>query len=134
MHTGSGPAAREAGAVPVEAGQVLREIEERLGVLPLYYLFMARDPKYLESVWGREKIVMLEGRLPWREKEYLALASSIVNRAPYSISLHREIFRRNGATEDELLEAVSVVEVFTKNNVYTTGLNLPLGVWERKER
>ncbi len=108
---------------------LLREIEEALGVVPLYYQIMANDPKFLNSAWAREKVAMDEGKLDRREKRYIAFATAIGNVAPYSIRLHKRILRDLGATDEEIFEALEVVEIFHKNTKFTEGLQLEPGLW-----
>ena len=111
---------------PVEKNEValLSEIEQTLGLLPHYYRIMAKDPKYLEIIWNREKATMLEGKLSRKEKEFLAFATSIVNGAFDSAKLHLELLRRMGADDEEIFECITVVAAFMKNTNFTTGLQL----------
>lgn len=110
---------------------LLEEIQGTLGVLPVYYQIMANDPQFLESVWAREKAAMLTGSLDRKDKEYVAFATSAANLAPYAIRLHKSILTSMGATDEEIFEALEVVEIFHKNNKFTEGLQLEPGLWQR---
>ncbi len=111
---------------------LLEEIQGTLGVLPTYYQIMANDPGFLESVWGREKATMLAGNLDRKDKQFVAFATSVVNLAPYSIRLHKSKLMSMGATNEELFEALEVVEIFHKNNKFTEGLQLEPGLWKQE--
>ena len=117
-------AARRAAEVPL-----LGEIEDALGLLPDYFRIMANDPGYLETVWSREKATMQGGRLERLDKEYVAFASAIASDAPYSVRLRKELLTRMGTDEEQLFEALEVVELFHKNTKFTEGLQLEPGLW-----
>jgi len=108
---------------------MLGEIEDALGRVPEYYRVMANDPEYLEVVWNREVVTMLEGTLDRVDKELVAWAVSVVNDGDYSIRLREEILAELGVSDEQLFEALQTVEIFQKNNVYTSGLQLEAGLW-----
>lgn len=116
--------AKDAEEVPL-----LGEIEDALGRVPEYYRVMANDPEYLEVVWNRETVTMLEGSLERVDKELVAWAVSVVNDADYSTRLREEILDDLGVTDEQLFEALQATEIFEKNNVYTSGLQLEAGLW-----
>ena len=108
---------------------LLGEIEAALGTLPAVYRIMANDPGYLETVWSREKATLHSGTLDRLEKEYVAFATAIANDAPRSVRLRKEILGRMGAGDEQLFEALEVVELFHKNTKFTEGLQLEAGLW-----
>ena len=116
--------AKDAAEVPL-----LAEIEDDLGRLPEYYRVMANDPDYLEVVWNRERVTMLEGSLDRLDKEFVAWAVAAVNDADHSMALREAILEELGATDEQLFEALQATEIFQKNNVYTSGLQLEAGLW-----
>lgn len=116
--------AKESDEVPL-----LTEIEDALGRLPEYYRVMANDPDYLAEVWTRERVTMLEGSLDRVDKELVAWAVSVTNGADYSIELREAILDDLGVTDEQLFEALEATEIFQKNNVYTSGLQLEAGLW-----
>ncbi|MDX1746369.1 MAG: carboxymuconolactone decarboxylase family protein, partial [Halobacteriales archaeon] len=103
---------------------LLAEIEEELGSLPAHYRIMARDETYLEYVWSRHRSMFEGGNLDRTEKELVAFGVSIANIAPTSTRVHRATLRHQGVTDDELFEALRVIENFQKHNRFTTGLLL----------
>ncbi|MGQ4556130.1 carboxymuconolactone decarboxylase family protein [Halobellus sp. GM3] len=106
---------------------LLGEIEARLGRLPDYYRVMANDEAYLETIWNRERVTVLEGELDRRTAEYVALAVSITNDADYSTRTRRETLEELGETDEQLFEALQAIEIFQKNNAWTSGLQLDAG-------
>jgi len=72
---------------------------------------------------------MLEGSLDQVDKELVAWAVSVVNDADYSIHLREEILEELGVSDEQLFEALQTTEIFQKNNVYTSGLQLEAGLW-----
>jgi AhpD family alkylhydroperoxidase len=112
---------------------LLKDIEEALGRIPLVYQIMANDPGFLESVWAREQVTLLSGELEQKDKAFVAFATSIANDAPSAIRLHKEILQDQlGATEEDVFEALEVVEIFHKNTKFTEGLQLESGLWGQK--
>ncbi len=79
--------------------------------------------------WSREKATLRDGRLERLEKEYVAFATAIASDAPYSVRLRKELLTRMGAGEEQLFEALEVVELFHKNTKFTEGLQLEPGLW-----
>lgn len=126
MSAGHAPlfAPREPAEVPL-----LAEIEDALGRLPEYFRVMANDPGYLETVWSREKVTLQAGALARLDKEYVAFATAIATDAPYSVRLRREILTAMGESDEQLFEALEVVELFHKNTTFTEGLQLEPGLW-----
>ncbi|MFB6353632.1 MAG: carboxymuconolactone decarboxylase family protein [Halobacteriales archaeon] len=112
---------------------LLADIEEALGRLPEYYRVMANDPDYLEEVWTRERVTLLEGSLDRVDKELVAWAVSVVNDADYSTRLREALLDELGVTDEQLFEALQAIEIFQKNNVYTSGLQLEAGLWARDD-
>jgi AhpD family alkylhydroperoxidase len=112
---------------------LLGEIEDELGRLPEYYRVMANDEEYLEAIWNRERVTVLEGEMDRRTSEYVALGVSIANGADYSTRLHRETLQDIGETDEQLFEALQAIEIFQKNNAWTSGLQLEAGLWGDEE-
>lgn len=112
---------------------LLGEIEDQLGQVPEYYRVMANAPDYLEVVWTRERVTLLEGSLDRLDKEFVAWAVSVTNDAPHSIRYREAVLEDLGATDEQLFEALQTTEIFEKNNVYTSGLQLEAGLWAEQE-
>jgi len=55
-----------------------------------------------------DTIMFQEGKLSIKEKEFIALGIAVANRCEYCIYWHTAAAMKNGATEEEILEAVSV--------------------------
>ena len=118
--------------VSPEEVPLLEEIAEELGVLPTYYQVMARDPEFLRIIWDMERAVMQSGNLTRREKGIVAFAVSITNHATDAVKLRKRMLTEMGVTEDELFEALMIVEIYNKDNTWTTGLDLEPELWERE--
>lgn len=108
---------------------LLSEIEETLGVLPEYYRVVANDETYLEFVWEQERRLLLSGDVDRVDKEYVALAVAIATGAASVARQHKRRLVELGESDSAIFEAVQVVETFTQNNVFTTGLQLETGPW-----
>jgi alkylhydroperoxidase/carboxymuconolactone decarboxylase family protein YurZ len=117
---------------PVDSAEVplLGEIEEKLGMLPIYYQVMARDPRWLAQVWAREVGCLLGGNLERLAKHFVALAVASNRGASYSVYFQTEMLKRLGATTEQLWEAMRVITLFAHNTKYTEGLLLKPGMWK----
>ncbi|GBC81609.1 Alkyl hydroperoxide reductase AhpD [bacterium HR10] len=95
-----------------------------LPFVPNLFRAMANHPAYLESSWSRFKVIMGPGTLDPRTKEFLALAVSTVNNCQYCIHAHTAGLRRMGVSDEELLEALAVVDLFMGINKFLDGLRV----------
>jgi len=103
---------------------VLSEIGERLGVVPKVYRVMALDPAYLKITWNREKGLMYEGVIDTFTKRMIALTVLAKVMARELLSVRWSIAKRDGASLEQLFEALHVTYTFQKNSVHTSGMQL----------
>ena len=67
-----------------------------------------KDPKVLKSMYAYRREVFRDGTLSTKEKELIALALSSVKQCEKCLTHHAEEAKKNGATEQEILEALEV--------------------------
>ncbi len=108
---------------------LLAEIREALGEVPVHYRVLARDPQFLKLHWQRERGILLGGAIDRPVKHLVSLGVAASRGARYLVAWHGAAARRLGVTEDQLFEALMVIDAFNKNNAFTEGLQLELGVW-----
>lgn len=85
-----------------EAEQILREIEQGMGRIPNLFKTYAHHPPLLRANWQKLKAVMMEGSLPRKLKEVIALLVSQDNGCDYCIRAHSGALKSLGVGDDEL--------------------------------
>jgi AhpD family alkylhydroperoxidase len=96
--------------IPMERGDVDREIEQTLGLVPEFF---KRVPDYLlPTEWASFKNLQLSDQtaIPNKYKELIGLAVSGATRCRYCVYFHAEAARLFGATEDEVTEAALIAK------------------------
>ncbi len=100
------------------------EVRQKLGSVPRYFLYMASDPAFCKLVLDREVATVHEGEVSRLNKELVAYATSVMNDAKYSITHRADTLKSLGMTNEQLLEATTVISVYAKNSAFSTGLQL----------
>jgi AhpD family alkylhydroperoxidase len=80
--------------------------------VPAVFCWMARDPIYLQGYWGAVREAFADRKLDRLTKEVLAFAASMTAKSDYGVDLHLREARRLGLSEQGLVEAVEVVQLF----------------------
>ncbi len=103
--------------------QVYREIEETLGVVPE---FLKKLPdSTLELEWGLMKqSEMAPGAIPNKYRELIGLAVAAATRCKYCTLFHTEMARLNGATDEEIEDAVHFAKETMGWSTYINGLQI----------
>jgi AhpD family alkylhydroperoxidase len=106
--------------------QVYEEIQSALNLsfVPNIFKAMAHQPAMMQAKWESYKAIMLEGTLPERTKELLAVAVSAVNGCSYCVDAHSTTSRRFGVTPQALVEAACVVDLFANLCTLAKGFRL----------
>ncbi len=109
---------------------ILDDIKSHFGMVPNFFQAQAAvDPDWLELNWNREKKIMLtDGALDRKTKELIAFAVSLVNRCNYCSLAHETMAMMSGASEQEILEAKEVIELFASFNAIADSLRIPCDV------
>ncbi len=68
----------------------------------------ALAPKAAEAFRNFNRTVFREGNLSRKTKELIAVAAAHVTQCPYCIRGHTQLARRQGATAEEIMEAIWV--------------------------
>jgi AhpD family alkylhydroperoxidase len=91
-----------------EAQAAYKDIQETLGQVPTF--FHAMPDSAIEGAWAEMKNVQMNPNtaLPGKYKELIGLAVSAQIPCKYCIYFHTEAAKTNGATEQEIKEAVAI--------------------------
>lgn len=109
-----------------EVAQVYADIRKVFGLsfVPNMFKVMAHNPSYLKASWERVKVVMGPGLIDRKTKEMIAVAVSAVNGCDYCVSAHTAALRGMGSGDAELVELMSVVDLFSGFNKLLEGLQV----------
>lgn len=91
--------------LPEESQRLLAEIEQALGRVPNLFRTYAAHPPLLRANWGKMKAAMMEGDLPRRLKEAIALLVSQDNGCRYCVAAHSAALQGLGV-DDATLAAI----------------------------
>ncbi len=75
------------------------------------------NPEINQKFLDFYKEVFKEGRLPLKTKELIALAVSLASGCAPCYSSHLEKAKKAGNTDDEIREAIAVVEVISSGKI-----------------
>ena len=81
----------------------------------------ANAPDAFKAFWAFDKAAMAEGAIPRKYKELMALAVAFTTQCPYCIGIHSDKARENGASEQEIAEAVAVAAALRAGAAVTHG-------------
>ena len=103
--------------------EVLREIEQTFGVVPS--MFKAVPESSIDLEWNLFKRVQLEeGPIPNKYRELIGVAISAISKCRYCAYFHTELARLNGATEEEIEDAIHYAKSSAGWSTYINGLQL----------
>lgn len=111
--------------------EVFREIEQTFGLVPS--MFKAVPESSLDLEWNLFKRVQLEeGPIPNKYRELMGIAISAVTKCRYCAYFHTELARLNGATEEEIEDAVHFAKSTAGWSAYVNGLQIDFEQFKRE--
>ena len=103
--------------------EVYREIEETLGVVPT--MFKLLPDSSLELEWQLfKRVQMEEGPIPNKYRELIGVAIAAATKCRYCAFFHTEMAKLNGATEEEIEDAVHFAKSSAGWSTYINGLQV----------
>jgi len=111
--------------------QVYQEIEGTLGLVPS--MFKAIPDSTLELEWNLFKQTQLaEGPIPNKYRELIGLAMAAVMKCKYCAFFHTEVAKLNGATKEEIEDAVHYAKASAGWSAYVNGLQLDYDQFQKE--
>lgn len=103
--------------------QVYREIEQMFGLVPS--MFKAVPDNTLELEWQLMKRVQFDpGPIPNKYRELIGVAISAVTKCRYCTVFHTEVAKLNGATDEEIEDALHYAKSSAGWSAYINGLQI----------
>jgi AhpD family alkylhydroperoxidase len=91
------------------------------------YDVMATDPTYMRTSWERAKLCFVEeGKLGIRLKHLIALCIAATNSNDYFVQSHTRRLKALGLKDNELVEALLIVDLSCGYNRYVQGMQVEL--------
>ena len=95
--------------------EIFAEIHEAFGRIPNLFKTYAHHPPLLEANWYKVKRVMMEGVLPRKVKESIAVLVSMDNSCSYCIAAHEGALQSIGISSNE----IKIIETDLENADFT---------------
>jgi len=103
--------------------EIYRQIEEMFGLVPS--MFKVVPDSSLELEWQLFKRVQFdEGPIPNKYRELIGVAIAAATKCRYCALYHSEVAKLNGATEEEIEDAVHYAKSSAGWSTYINGLQL----------
>ena len=103
--------------------EVFNEMEQMFGLVPS--MFKAVPESTIELEWELFKRVHLEeGPIPNKYRELIGVAISAISKCRYCAYFHTALARLNGATEEEIEDALHFTKSSAGWSAYVNGLQL----------
>jgi len=103
--------------------EVFNEMEQMFGLVPS--MFKAVPESTIELEWELFKRVHLEeGAIPNKYRELIGVAISAISKCRYCVYFHTELAKLNGATEEEIEDALHFTKSSAGWSAYVNGLQL----------
>lgn len=103
--------------------EVFNEMEQMFGLVPS--MFKAVPESTIELEWELFKRVHLEeGPIPNKYRELIGVAISAISKCRYCVYFHTELAKLNGATEEEIEDALHFTKSSAGWSAYVNGLQL----------
>jgi len=65
-------------------------------------------PEVMKAFWVFDKAAVIEGAIPVKYKELIAVAVALTTQCPYCIGIHSGNARKAGTTDAEMVEAAMI--------------------------
>lgn len=104
--------------------EIYAELKASLGIVPNIYRALANNEHILETFWENRKRIMDQGKLDPNVKEWLAWATVSINNAKFGVDTHSARLKKLGYGDDELIEALAVINYFVGISTAINGLGM----------
>lgn len=104
--------------------EIYEDIRKTFGALPNFFKAMGTNPDILEANWNRVKAIMTKGKLDRKTKEFIAVAVSATKSCKYCVNAHTAMLKQLGTTDEEIVEAIAVADLFNGFSTFAEGLQI----------
>jgi AhpD family alkylhydroperoxidase len=83
--------------------------------------FDTNAPAAMQAFWAFDRAAMVDGAIPRKFKELMALAVAFTTQCPYCIEIHSGKAQEAGATDPEIAEVVTIAAALRAGAAITHG-------------
>ena len=106
--------------------EIYQDMQEMFGLVPSFFKLV--PDRSLELEWKLFKRVQFdEGPIPNKYRELIGLGISAVTHCNYCVLFHTEVARMNGATDEEIEDAVHYAKSTASWSTYLNGMRVDYG-------
>jgi len=119
-------------AIAQDASATYRDIEQTLGSVPSF--FRAFPEAGIAGAWAEFKSVQInpKTRLDGKTKELIGLAVSAQVPCQYCVYFHTAAAKANGATDEDIREAVAMAAIVRHWSTVLNGMNIDLATFKKE--
>lgn len=123
---------QSAKAQDASAAAAYKDIEQTLGMVPSF--FKAFPKSGIAGAWAEFKSVQLnpKTKLDVKTKELIGLAVAAQIPCAYCVYFHTAVAKANGATEEEISEAVAMASISRHWSTVLNGMQIDLAGFKRE--
>ncbi|WP_461640933.1 carboxymuconolactone decarboxylase family protein [Labilibaculum euxinus] len=111
--------------------KIYDEIEQMFGLVPT--MFKSIPDSTLELEWELFKRLQLEdGAIGVKNRELIGLSIAAVSKCRYCAYFHTEMARLNGATDEEIEEAIHFAKASAGWSAYVNGMQLDFSDFKKE--
>jgi AhpD family alkylhydroperoxidase len=111
--------------------EVFNEMEQMFGLVPS--MFKAVPESTIEFEWELFKRVHLEeGYVPNKYRELIGVAISAISKCRYCVYFHTALAKLNGATDEEIEDALHFTKSSAGWSAYVNGLQLDFDEFKKE--
>ncbi|MUP37612.1 carboxymuconolactone decarboxylase family protein [Labilibaculum euxinus] len=111
--------------------KIYDEIEQMFGLVPT--MFKSIPDSTLELEWELFKRLQLEdGAIGVKNRELIGLSIAAVSKCRYCAYFHTEMARLNGATDEEIEEAIHFAKASAGWSAYVNGMQLDFNDFKKE--
>lgn len=113
--------------------QVYKEIEEMFGQVPGF--IQAVPDESIEAEWRQMRLAQFdEGPIPNKYRELMGVALSAATKCRYCVFFHTEAAKLNGATDEEIMDALRYAKSSTAWSTWINGLQYDFEQFKKEVR
>ncbi|MCX6344287.1 MAG: carboxymuconolactone decarboxylase family protein [Armatimonadetes bacterium] len=111
--------------------EVYKDMEEQFGMAPSW--IKSIPDEYLAKEWHLMKMMQLEEKaIPNKYKQLIGVAAAATAKCPYCAFFHAEAARLNGATDEEIQEAIHFAKMSAGWSAYLVGMQTDIEQFKKE--
>lgn len=106
--------------------EIMEKINSYFGFVPKIFQVLSENPPALKAYFDKAEVMMVDDTLPPLIKEFVSIGAAAALGSPHCLNTHLEVAREFGATNEQLLLAITLGASITE----TTALSKSLRVYD----